>query len=52
MRHVWQRHYANHLDAARDVADYIVGLYNPVRLHSTLGYLGPPEPPLFRQPKP
>ena len=25
----------------RDVTDYIVGFYNNVRLHSTLGYLAP-----------
>jgi len=27
--------------AARDVIDYIEGFYNPVRLHSTLGYQSP-----------
>jgi transposase InsO family protein len=38
---VWQRRYANHAEARRDIADYIVGFYNTVRIHSTLGYLPP-----------
>ena len=41
MERVWQCDYANHAEAMRDVADYIVGFYNNVRLHSTLGYLPP-----------
>jgi putative transposase len=41
MERVWQRDYANHAEAIRDVVDYIVGFYNNVRLHSTLGYLPP-----------
>ncbi len=41
MERVWQKDYANHAEASRDVADYIVGFYNNVRLHSTLGYLPP-----------
>lgn len=41
MERVWQRQYANHGEAVKDVADYIVNFYNPVRLHSTLGYLSP-----------
>jgi transposase InsO family protein len=41
MERVWQRDYANHAEATRDVADYIVAFYNSVRLHSTLGYLPP-----------
>lgn len=41
MERVWQKDYANHDEARRDVADYIVGFYNNVRLHSTLGYLSP-----------
>jgi transposase InsO family protein len=41
MERVWQRTYANYAEAIRDVADYIVGFYNSVRLHSTLGYLPP-----------
>ena len=32
---------ANHAEAKADIADYIVGFYNPVRLHSTLGYRSP-----------
>ena len=38
---VWQRRYANHGEARRDIADYIVGFYNAARIHSTLGYLPP-----------
>lgn len=41
MERVWQRRYANHGEARRDIADYIVGFYNAVRIHSTLGYLPP-----------
>lgn len=37
MERVWQRHYANHDEARCDIAQYIVGFYNTVRLHSTLG---------------
>jgi len=43
MERVWQRDYANHAEAANDIADYIVGFYNSRRLHSTLGYLPPTE---------
>ena len=39
MERVWQRDYANHAEAMRDIADYIVNFYNSVRLHSTLGVL-------------
>ncbi len=41
MERVWQNDYANHTEARRDVTDYVVGFYNNVRLHSTLGYLPP-----------
>jgi putative transposase len=41
MERVWQRDYANHAEAVSDIADYIVGFYNSVRLHSTLGNLPP-----------
>lgn len=41
MERVWQRRYANHGEARRDIADYIIGFYNSVRIHSTLGYLPP-----------
>jgi len=41
MERVWQRDYANHGEAVRDVTEYIVGFYNNVRLHSTIGYLTP-----------
>lgn len=40
---VWQRDYANHAEARLDIADYIVGFYNSIRLHSTLGYRSPME---------
>ena len=38
---VWQRDYANHAEAMTDTADHTVGVYNSVRLHSTLGNLPP-----------
>ena len=38
---VWQRDYANHTEAVRDVIEYIIGFYNNVRLHSTISYLTP-----------
>jgi putative transposase len=41
MERVWQRLYANHDEARRDISQYIVSFYNAVRLHSTLGYLSP-----------
>lgn len=41
MERVWQRLYANHDEARCDISQYIVGFYNAVRLHSTLGYLSP-----------
>lgn len=31
---VWQRDYANRAEAMSDIADYIVGFYNSVLLHS------------------
>ena len=41
MERVWQKDYANHAEAINDIADYIVGFYNAVRLHSKLGNLSP-----------
>ncbi|MBV6274484.1 integrase core domain-containing protein, partial [Alcaligenaceae bacterium CGII-47] len=43
MERVWQRDYANHAEAQKDVTQYIVGFYNAMRLHSTLtlGYITP-----------
>jgi len=38
---VWQRDYANHLEAEKDITEYIVGFYNCVRLHSARGNLPP-----------
>ncbi len=35
--------YATKQDAHRAIAEYIHGFYNPVRLHSSLGYLSPNE---------
>jgi transposase InsO family protein len=43
MERVWQRDYANHGEAQRDITEYIVSFYNGVRLHSTLGYLSPAD---------
>jgi transposase InsO family protein len=45
---VWHRQYANHAEAQNDIADYIVGFYNPIRLHSTLGYRSPTDYELGR----
>ena len=41
MERVWRRDYANHWEAEKDVTQYLVGFYNCVRLHSTLGNLPP-----------
>lgn len=41
MERVWQRRYVDRAEAKRDITQYIVGFYNPVRLHSTLGYDSP-----------
>jgi len=41
MERLWQRSYTNPLEAQADINQYIVGFYNPHRLHSTLGYLSP-----------
>ena len=38
---VWQKDYANHAEATNDIADYIIGFYNSIRLHSKLGNLSP-----------
>ena len=35
MERVWQRSYANSMEAIQDITDYIVGFYNTERLHST-----------------
>ena len=52
MERVWQRDYANHAEAANDIADYIVGFYNSHRLHSTLGYVSPTAYELQREKQP
>jgi transposase InsO family protein len=41
MERVWQRDYANQLEARKDVTDYIVGFYNCVRRHAALGNVAP-----------
>jgi putative transposase len=41
MERVWHGDYANHAEATNDIADYIVGFYNSIRLHSKLGNLSP-----------
>ena len=41
MERVWQNQYANHSEARKDIADYIVNFYNTRRLHSALGYRSP-----------
>jgi transposase InsO family protein len=41
MERVWQRDYANQMEAKKDVTDYIVGFYNCVRRHSALGNIAP-----------
>ena len=41
MQRVWQRDDANRGEVMSDIADYIVGFYNSVRLHSTPGNLPP-----------
>ena len=38
---VWQRDDANQREASKDMTDYIVGFYNCVRLHSTVGNFPP-----------
>lgn len=43
MERIWRRDYANHTEATKDIADYIVRFYNEGRLHSTRGYLPPNE---------
>lgn len=38
---LWPQRYANQSEATIDIARYIDRFYNPVRMHSTLGYLAP-----------
>ena len=41
MERVWQRKYANQMEAIKDVSDYIADFYNCVRRHSALGNIAP-----------
>ena len=41
MERVWQRDYANQMEATKDITNYMVEFYNCKRLHSTLGNLSP-----------
>lgn len=41
MERVWQREYANQMEATKDVMEYIVGFYNCTRRHAALGNLAP-----------
>lgn len=52
MECVWQQDYANHAEAADDIANYIVGFYGRPGLHSTLGYVSPAMYELHREKQP
>jgi AcrR family transcriptional regulator len=41
MQQVWRKDDANHDEATNDIANYIVGFYNSIRLHSKLGNMLP-----------
>lgn len=41
MERVWQTAYSKNIEAMADVADYIAGFYNCMRLHSTPENLSP-----------
>ncbi len=41
MERVWHQDYAHQAEAEKDVADYIVGFYHQIRLHSKLRYQSP-----------
>ena len=41
MERVWQREYANQMEATKDVTEYIVEFYNCKRRHAALGNLAP-----------
>ena len=43
MERVWQREYANHDEAKKDIAAYIVEFYNCERINSVLGNLSPTD---------
>lgn len=41
MERVWQREYANQMEASKDVTEYIVEFYNCTRRNSALGNVDP-----------
>ena len=41
MERVWHKDNANLAEATNDIADYIVGFYNSINLHSKLGNMSP-----------
>jgi putative transposase len=41
MQQVWRKDDANHSEATNDIANYVVGFYNSIRLHSKLGNMSP-----------
>ncbi len=41
MERIWQRNYANPMEAEKDIAQYIASYYNCIRPHSACGYLSP-----------
>ena len=41
MERVWQKDYANQVEATNDIADHIIGFYNSIRRHSKVGNLSP-----------
>ena len=41
MERVWHKDYANLVEAANDIADYIIGFCNSIRLRSKLGNMSP-----------
>ena len=43
MERVWQRDYANHDEARRDITNYIASFCNGIRLHSKLAICHPPS---------
>mgnify|MGYP000763024259 FL=1 len=40
---LYQKNLYTYEDAYRAIFDYIEGFYNPIRIHSSIGYLSPDE---------